>query len=77
MADDKCSITVTRSAGKDSAVVIFIDGDFTGQGLRILVNDNDAWKDTAFEPNDDPDVERPARDVRLDFRLSDTEYLDA
>lgn len=49
------TITVTRSAGDDRAIVIFVDTDFEpsgsdgGPGLRILVNDDEAFVGKAYD----------------------------
>lgn len=55
MTDHSVTITVTRSGGKDGAVLIFVDTDFEpdgsdgSPGLRILLNDYDAWVGKAVE----------------------------
>lgn len=48
-------ITVSRSAGDDRAVTVFIDTDFEpdgsdgGPGLRVLVNDDEAFVGKAYD----------------------------
>ena len=45
-------ITVTRSAGNDRAVLVIIDTDFEptdDPGLRILVNDDEAYVGKAYD----------------------------
>jgi hypothetical protein len=52
---DFLQITVTRSAGDDRAVTVFIDTKFEpdgsdgGPGLRVLVNDDEAYVGKAYE----------------------------
>lgn len=70
-------ITVTRSAGSDGAVVVFIDGDFSDTGLRIVLNDNeDLYASPAWQPAPEGE-ENEAKSVHLPFDLSDVEYLSA
>lgn len=55
------TVTISRSAGIDGAVVIFIDTQFEpdgsdgGPGLRVIVNDDDAYTGVEFilDPNDE------------------------
>jgi hypothetical protein len=53
------TITATRSAGLDGAVLVFIDTDFEpdasdgGPGLRIMLNDSDAYVGKQAEYADD------------------------
>jgi hypothetical protein len=48
-------VTVTRSAGDDRAVTVFIDTDFEpggsdgGPGLRVLINDDEAYAGKAYD----------------------------
>ena len=65
-------ITVTRSAGLDGAVVVFLDGEFPG-GLRIVVNDKQEFGDT-YEPQVDAE-ERDALDVVFTYDLADIAYI--
>ena len=66
-------VTVTRSAGTDGAVVVFIDGDFEiAGGLRILVNDADAYHTVQYEQDD---TDRDAKQVSMTFTLPEIEYL--
>lgn len=53
-------VIVTRSAGKDGAVLVFIDtynfepdGSDGGPGLRVLLNDGDLYTEVPFEERDD------------------------
>lgn len=66
-------ITVTRSAGLDGAVVVFLDGDFPG-GLRIVVNDSEEHG-VPYEPQIDAE-EREAGDVTFTYELADIAYTD-
>jgi hypothetical protein len=68
-------ITVTRSAGTDGAVVVFIDGDFDQTGLRVRVNDEPIYAAPAFE-HDGGDNDREAKSVKLPFTLEDIAYED-
>lgn len=61
------TITVTRSVGRDGAVVIFVDGDFTSTGLRVIVNDNDVYADPDYDG--DGDTERDADTHTMTHRL--------
>lgn len=54
-------ITVHRSGGSDGAIVVQIDtesfdpyGDDGGPGLRVNVNDGDAWAGVAYAPTEEP-----------------------
>ena len=50
------TVAVHRSGGSDGAVVVQIDTDFEpdasdgGPGLRVNVNDGDAWTGVAYAP---------------------------
>jgi hypothetical protein len=50
---------VTRSAGADGAVVVFIDTDFEpgasdgGPGLRVRINDDTTYAGVAYEPREE------------------------
>jgi hypothetical protein len=50
-------VTITRSGGKDGAIVVFIDTEFEpdgsdkGPGLRVLVNDDPAYVGKEHEEN--------------------------
>lgn len=52
-------VSVTRSAGTDGAVVVFIDTTFEpgasdgGPGLRVLINDHDTYAGVAYSPTED------------------------
>lgn len=65
-------VTVTRSAGSDGAVVVFVDGDFGETGLRILLNDDEVFVGKRYELC--PETPRPARKVSLTFTLEDIDY---
>jgi hypothetical protein len=49
------TVTVTRSAGDDRAVLVLIDTAFEptgsdgGPGLRVLINDDEAYVGTAYD----------------------------
>jgi hypothetical protein len=53
------TVTITRSGGIDGAVVVFIDTEFEpdgsdeGPGLRVCINDDDAYVGVPFIPNPD------------------------
>lgn len=70
-------ITVTRSAGDDRAVTIFIDTQFEpdgsdGPGLRILVNDDEAYVGKPY----DYGAHHNAMSKSLMVKLSDIPYLE-
>ncbi len=47
------TVTITRSDGRDGAVVVFVDTAFepdTSPGLRVLVNDGDAYLGVPYRP---------------------------
>lgn len=54
--------TVTQSAGKDGAFVVFVDTNFEPNeptpGLRILLNDSDLFVGKPYEANDDDEAGR-------------------
>jgi hypothetical protein len=70
-------ITVTRSAGDDRAVTVFIDTDFEpdgsddGPGLRVLLNDNEAYAGKAY----DLGAHHAAASKRLVVELDDIAYV--
>jgi hypothetical protein len=80
MADEKkqggLRVTVTRSAGEDRAVLVFIDTAFepTGAdgstGLRVLINDDEAWVGTAY----DFGRNHEAKSVEFEVSLDDIAY---
>jgi hypothetical protein len=49
-------VTITRSEGEDNAIVVFVDTAFEpdgsdgGPGLRILLNDDDAYVGVPHRP---------------------------
>lgn len=69
-------ISVTRSAGDDRAVVVFVDTDFEpdgsdgGPGLRILVNDNEGFVGKAY----DLGAHHEAEDVKFEVSFDDIAY---
>lgn len=47
------TVTITRSHGSDGAVVVFVDTAFEPDappGLRVLVNDGDAYMGVPYRP---------------------------
>lgn len=62
-------IVVTRSAGTDGAVLIFVDGEFP-DGVRFVVNDNT----THGTPGVNIDQDNEAGDVRITVRGKDIDY---
>jgi hypothetical protein len=75
-------VTITRSAGSDGAVVIFIDGAFGVDGnapLRIIVNDEEhpvyaEAEHESWKTRDDAGWMREARDVRVTVHPKDIAY---
>lgn len=71
------TVTVTRSAGVDGAVVVLIDTDFEpggedgGPGLRVRVNDNKVY---AGKPLKHLDGDAEAECVVLHVDLKDIAY---
>jgi len=69
-------VTVTRSAGDDRAIVVFIDTDFEpdgsdgGTGLRVLLNDNEAYVGKAY----DLGAHHEAKSVTFQVQLDDIDY---
>jgi hypothetical protein len=70
-------ITVTRSAGDDRAVVVFIDTDFEPLpagpeelGLRVLLNDNEVYVGKAY----DLGSHHEAKSVKFEVSLDDIDY---
>lgn len=58
---DDVEVTITRSAGEDGAIVVFIDGpseaDWMPDGsprMRVLLNDEPIYSAVPYEPS--PDV---------------------
>ena len=47
------TVIVTRSAGRDGAVLVMIDTDFDGGDLRILLNDEPIHATVSFESRAD------------------------
>ena len=75
--DGRVTISVTRSAGDDRAVVVFIDtegfepGGFDGgPGMRVLINDDEAWVGKAY----DYGGHHEAKDVKFELTLDDIAY---
>lgn len=79
MDEQSITVTVTRSAGDDQAVLVFIDTNFEpsasdgGPGLRVLINDHDTYVGVAFDHNEEN--EREAKSVEHTIKLSDIAYL--
>jgi len=71
-------IAVTRSIGEDGAVVVFIDTDFEptgadgGPGLRVLVNDGDAFIGKPFVYTE---VDHDAKTVKLTVEPREIAYV--
>jgi len=70
-------ITVTRSAGDDQAIVVFIDTDFEPfaagpdeLGLRVLLNDNEVYVGKAY----DLGAHHEAKSVTFQVQLDDIDY---
>lgn len=74
-------ITVTRSAGDDRAVVIFVDTDDGADsvgvqhdpGLRILVNDVEAFVGKAYDMLESGKMHE-AKSVSFNVSLDDIDY---
>lgn len=70
------TISVTRSAGDDRAIVVFIDTDFEpngsddGPGLRVLINDDEAYVGKPY----DYGSHHEAKDVKFEVELKDIDY---
>ena len=75
------TVSVTRSAGDDRAIVVFIDTNFEpdgkapngsdeGPGLRVLINDNEAYVGKAY----DYGRHHEAKSVTFEVELKDIEY---
>jgi len=70
------TISVTRSAGDDRAIVVFIDTDFEpngsddGPGLRVLINDDEAYTGKAY----DYGSHHEAKSVTFEVELPQIEY---
>ena len=69
------TITVTRSAGKDGAVIVFIDtngepdGSDDGPALRVLLNDHDVFSGVEYDDDADLGDGREASEVTFDVPL--------
>ncbi len=85
MGGKAVTITVTRSAGEDNAVLVMIDtagfqpnGADGGPGLRVLVNDADISEcgpDDYMPYGESGDDERAAADVQITVPLVALPYL--
>lgn len=77
-ANPDVKVMVTRSAGDDRAVVVFIDTSFEpngsdgGPGLRVLINDAEAY---AWKVVDGLDAEHLAGTKTLTVSLKEVAYL--
>jgi hypothetical protein len=67
------TISVTRSAGDDRAVLVFIDTTFEpfaagpdDLGLRVLINDDEAYVGKAYDLGADHQAKAKRFEVRLD-----------
>lgn len=74
-------VLVTRSAGIDGAVVVFIDtpgwepdGSDGGPGLRVLINDHETYEGVKHEPTEGDDLNE-AGEARVVCKLDDIDYL--
>jgi hypothetical protein len=71
------TITVTRSAGDDRAMLVMIDTDFEpdgsdgGPGLRVLLNDDEAYVGKAY----DFGANHPAKSATWCVGLDDIPYV--
>lgn len=79
--DKAVEITVTRSAGTDGAVVVFIDtpnwepnGTDGGPGLRVLINDYDTYVGIPHRPTPDDSENDVVRECKLIVPLDSIEY---
>lgn len=82
MADEKkqggLRLTVTRSAGNDRAITVFIDtafepnGEDGSSGLRVLLNDDEIFEGKAYEY--ERNVHHEAKSVEFEVSLDDIDY---
>jgi hypothetical protein len=76
MSGEFVKVTVTRSAGDDRAVTVFIDTGFEpdgsdgGPGLRVLINDNEAYVGKAY----DLGAHHDAKAISINVYESNIEY---
>ncbi|SRR6266704_603742 len=69
----QAAVTVTRSAGADGAVVVFVDTDFEpdgsddGPGLRVVVNDEPVYEGVAYQESDGESARYAARTLAADL----------
>lgn len=73
MSDKQVLVTVTRSAGDDQAVLVFIDttgfepnGTDGGPGLRVLINDDEAYVGKAYDLGCNHEATARSLEVDLD-----------
>ena len=72
------TVTVTRSAGDDRAVIVFIDTEFEpdgsdgGPALRVLINDDEAYVGKAY----DLGKHHEAASVKFEVSLDDITYTE-
>lgn len=66
-------VTVTRSAGDDRAVLVFIDTDFDPRGrrggspgLRVILNDDEVFVGKAYDLGGNHEAESRSLNVNLD-----------
>jgi hypothetical protein len=78
MSDDIITVTVTRSAGDDRAVLVLIDTEFDVRddpGLRVLLNDDEIFVGKAYDLGASHNAEAKSLSLRLDeIPYLDTEY---
>lgn len=77
MSDPIVTVTVTRSAGPDGAVLVLIDTtEHFQEGsrpIRILLNDADVFADVPYLHPDDDDL-REAKEVTVDVMAEQIAY---
>jgi hypothetical protein len=71
MMETIVSVTVTRSAGADGALLVLID---TGEPLRIMFNDAYLYADVEYAHPENDEL-RDAGDVTLDVTAEQVAYL--
>lgn len=77
--EQSIKVIVTRSTGADKGVVVFVDSTFEpdgsdgGPGLRILVNDRDAYTGVAYREVEDGGQLANFRELTI--KLTDIDYI--
>lgn len=75
-------LAVTRSAGDDRAVVVFVDTEFEpdasdgGPGLRVLLNDDEAYVGKAYDLPERHDPGHEAAAKHFEVRLDEIPYAE-